>query len=135
MGCIPFEWDEKKDRLLISKKPMRIYYWLCASIFSWTYNAAVALKYVYHWMFNEKPLPPADAIFHLFWISAVGISSLLDFNNVVLTKSIVIFTNNTLDLDDKLTSMYWINCKFLSIRFKNQNFFKQLHSINNNILY
>jgi len=103
-GCIPFVWDEKRNRLVMTTRKVEIAYWIGASICSWIYNIAVTLKFVYHTIFDTEPLPPADKIFHIFWFSTVGISSLLDFNTILFAKDFMVLANSTFQIDEKLTS-------------------------------
>lgn len=105
VGSTPFCWNNKTYRISVSKNKLVRIYWITASLFTFSYLVILSLKYMYHLAtMKSAPISDADHIFHIYWIAIVSMVSIFDFNNYSYYKSIAQFINNTLDLDDQLTS-------------------------------
>jgi len=102
-GSIPYTWNRKTSRIRLTKSYAQFSYWLLAASFVFMYEIASTSKFVHHMIWDEQPLPPAQKLFHIFWIIYIPLGCLLDFNTMVYCKTFVVFINTFLFLDKNLS--------------------------------
>lgn len=111
LGSVPYIWDPKSNRISITKDKSALLYWLVSATFLWSYWISLTVTYFQHFVFSTESVSHADHIFHIFWIIYTPMVLILDANTIYFRKELVFLINNTLDLDDRLTSKKSTSCK------------------------